>query len=412
MRPPDAHAIFKDEHAFAVQEYQRALAGMRDAISSGAMDVRSALLACLLTVCFENAYGRKDLALLNCESGAKMRRKLAIPMLSNGSSRRELAGGGSSMIEDELLAVFSRLDISAMIYLDHYAAEHHRMAKDELDVVIRGMPRIFDTMEEAIAYGNAVMNRCWHFINIVQGLDRPPIFLRSNHDYAKHRWGWADLRYGSNAWFDTDKRVPEKWLKEAADCSMELDKWFVAFEPLWLKFKNLSDAPPKGFYQATLLRLQAITTKTSVRGSVYTRETDWDAHLPEFDEVVSLAETYLTLKPKRFYFSFEGETVIYLCYVLLKCRDGAIRRRALRGLDEHPRREASWDATRCASIGRWAMVLEEGQREHVQCNDIKEEDRVRIMGMQYDTLEGDVHIWCYQLRDGERVCFTLLQSVE
>ncbi|KAH8599187.1 hypothetical protein B0O99DRAFT_738086 [Bisporella sp. PMI_857] len=156
MRPCDAHQLFKSDHAFAVYEYQKSLAGMRDAISSGSMDVRTALIACLLTVCLENVYGRKDLALLNCQSGAKMRRKFSVPLLSNGSSHQKSSGSGPStscMIEDELVAAFSHLDLSTMIFIDYYPADSHRIFKDELDDAIKGMPSRFNTMAEAIAYG-------------------------------------------------------------------------------------------------------------------------------------------------------------------------------------------------------------------------------------------------------------------
>ncbi|KAH8599188.1 hypothetical protein B0O99DRAFT_683169 [Bisporella sp. PMI_857] len=184
---------------------------------------------------------------------------------------------------------------------------------------------------------------------------------------------------------------------------MELAKWFCAFDPLWRALKHSPPPVSKEFFQATLMSLQATSTCISVQGSVYRRETDWDIHVPEFNEIVSLTEKYLYSKPKRFYFAFEGETIIYLYYVLLKCRDGAIRRRALMGLDEHPRRECSWDTAHSASVGRWAMSQEEGQRGNVKCHEIIEEDRVRLLGTEYDTVKGQIRTWAYQLRNGERV---------
>lgn len=410
MRPCDAHRLFKAEHDFAVQEYQKSLVSMRDAISTSTMDVRTALIACLLTVCFENAYGRKDLALLNCLSGTKLRRKFSISPLGNRSLHRASAGTGlstSCFIEDELVAVFSRLDLSSMLFVDYYPADGHRIFKDELDNLIEEMPSIFNTMEDAVAYGNIVTNRCWHFLNIVQGLDRPPVWRPWEHIEDFHeRWAWVDLRYGSNPWTGTDRQVSSKWLKEAADCFMQLGKWLAGFDPMWQKLKNSSEYLAKELLQAILLRLQAISTYISVRGSLYRRETEWDAHIPEFEEIVSLSESYMSSKPKRFYFSFDGETLIYLYYVLWKCRDGGIRRRVLKVLDEHPRREGSWDAGHSASVGRWLLLLEEGERGKSECHEIKEDDRVRLLGMDYDTVEGSIRTWGYRLRKGERECFS------
>ncbi|CZR69793.1 uncharacterized protein PAC_19693 [Phialocephala subalpina] len=406
MRPCDAHRLFKAEHDFAVLEYQKSLVSMRDAISTSSMDVRTALIACLLTVCFENAYGRKDLALLNCFSGTKLRRKFSISPLGNRSLHRASAGAGLSMscfAEDELVSVFSRLDLSSMLFVDFYPADGHRIFKDELDNLIGEMPSRFNTMEEAVAYGDILTNRCWHFLNIVQGLDRPPVQRPWGHIEDFHeRWASFDLRYGSNPWMGTDRQVPSKWLKEAADCFMQLEKWLAGFDPMWQKLKSSSEYLAKELPQATLLRLQAISSYISVKGSLYRRETEWDAHIPEFEEIVSLSESYMSSKPKRFYFSFDGETLIYLYYVLWKCRDGVIRRRVLKVLDEHPRREGSWDAGHIASVGRWVLSLEEGEPGESECHEIEEDDRVRLLGMDYDTVEGHMHTWGYRLRNGER----------
>ena len=77
--------------------------------------------------------------------------------------------------------------------------------------------------------------------------------------------------------------------------------------------------------------------------------------------------------------------------------------RGLKLLDEHPRREGAWDSAHSASVGRWVLSLEEGQRENVQCHEIKEEDRLRLLKIDYDTVEGQIRTWACQIRNGERV---------
>jgi hypothetical protein len=407
MRPSDAHRLYKAEHDFAVQEYQKSIVSMRNAITTSSMDVRSALIACLLTVCFENAYGRKDLALFNCLSGAKMRQKFAISPLGNRSKYRAPARAGlltSCSIEDELLAAFSRLDLSSMIFIDFHPSGSHRILKDELDNLTEDMPTRFNDMEEVVAYGNIIINQCWHFLNIVQGLDTPVILRVWEHpEESPDRWARVDLRYGSNPWTGTDTQVPSKWLKEAADCSTQLGKWLAMFDQLWRQhLKNSSEYSAKESLPATLLMLQALSTHVSVKGSLYRRETEWDAHIPEFEKIVSLSESYMSSKPKHFYFSFDGETLIYLYYVLWKCRDGGIRRRVIKLFDDYPRRENSWDAGHCASVGRWLLLLEEGERGRLECHEIEEDNRMRLLGMDYDTVEGYMRTWGYRLRNGER----------
>lgn len=60
---------YREEHTFALEKYQKSVTLMKDAIARESMDVRTALIACLLTVCFEQAFGRRDLALANLRSG-------------------------------------------------------------------------------------------------------------------------------------------------------------------------------------------------------------------------------------------------------------------------------------------------------------------------------------------------------
>ena len=73
-----------------------------------------------------------------------------------------------------------------------------------------------------------------------------------------------------------------------------------------------------------------------------------------------MAETVLVFQPKQFYTSFESNTLIILGYLIYKCRDGDVRRRALKLLDDYPTREATWDSKYCSKLGRWIMNIEEG----------------------------------------------------
>jgi hypothetical protein len=184
----------KEKHQFAVQKYQNALGLMRSVLAKGTMDARTALIACLLTVCFENAYGRKDLALRNTIIGAKMARNISIPTLNSPllRSSSEPATFMSNTIEDELVAIFSRLDIYGMVLVDPRSSSDHQISKDELDQAVRTMPVTFDTIKEASTYGNVVMTRCWRFIKIIQGLEKPPPWLPQEEN-QKQEWAGIEI---------------------------------------------------------------------------------------------------------------------------------------------------------------------------------------------------------------------------
>jgi hypothetical protein len=141
----------------------------------------------------------------------------------------------------------------------------------------------------------------------------------------------------------------------------------------------------------------------AVHGSIYTRETDWDVHLSEFKEIVSLLDIYLASKPKRRYFVFDGETIAYLLLVVCKCRDGSIRRMALKLLEDRPRRESCWDTRYAAQVGRWVMTLEERGRGELRNHEIREEERVKVSHMDYDTAQGMILTSACHIIYGERI---------
>lgn len=100
---------------------------MKSSIEKETMSARTALIACFLTVCFENTYGRKDLRVMNSLAGANLARTLSIQISSAGSSRPVVLE--PCTVEDELVAAFSRLDVSAMIVVDLRTASEHRIPK-------------------------------------------------------------------------------------------------------------------------------------------------------------------------------------------------------------------------------------------------------------------------------------------
>jgi hypothetical protein len=154
--------------------------------------------------------------------------------------------------------------------------------------------------------------------------------------------------------------------------------------------------------EATLLRLQAISTMLSVRGCLYRQEIEWDVHLAEFQEMVALSEIYLGSKPKQPYMAFEHETVVYLYYLLLKCRDGAIRKNALQLMEEYPRREAFLNTKHTVVVGQWIMdTEEEGLSGKPESHQISEERRMRVFGLDVDSTDGTIRTHGSLIVNGE-----------
>ena len=97
-------------------------------------------------------------------------------------------------------------------------------------------------------------------------------------------------------------------------------------------------------------------------------EEKFDDYNDVFAEIVDLAEYSLNAleaaKPGTPKFQFDSHIVIPLHMVGHKCRDRAIRRRAISLLLSHPRREGVWDSTLAGGMAEWAMSIEEEQLEN------------------------------------------------
>lgn len=110
-------------------------------------------------------------------------------------------------------------------------------------------------------------------------------------------------------------------------------------------------------------------------------ETAWDAHVVDFETIVSLAGKLPGLKideelkakarpagpmlakrcTLRDLFTFEMGAMPAVYFTALKCRDPVIRRRAIQVLaGMRPRREGLWDARQLEAIAKRVLEVEEG----------------------------------------------------
>jgi hypothetical protein len=101
-------------------------------------------------------------------------------------------------------------------------------------------------------------------------------------------------------------------------------------------------------------------------------------------------------------FHFDMQTVMPLDFVAKKCRDPALRRRAIWHMKARPRRETFWDSFVAATVWEWVVAVEE---EGMVGGVVREENRARDLGVRLE-LEGvdkvrKAKVWC-TLGTGER----------
>lgn len=407
LKDMEIHRRSNQEYNFALQRYHHSLVCMRQALADGKMEARSALIACLLTICFDNLNGSRDTAIFNMVSGVKLAKRIGHPTLKGAlpGDESEKIPVSTASVDGELVDIFARLDITSMIFIDHRSVDEHRLMKDSLNEAAHSLPTKYISLDDAVRDGEMIMARCWHFSKILQEMGQKFYdFANYFAMTAKFRWSRLRVRYGWNPWTDSGEPVPRHWVVESEQCVSEIERWSTAFEPLLRKYQSSPTKHSTHLLRATLLSLQAKFTLISVRGAVHRRERDWDVYLSEFQEVLALAETVLASKPTRFYTSFESDTLVILAYLIWKCRDGYVRRRALKLLDDHPRREAAWDSRYCSVAGHWVMEIEEAGRGPCKISEITEAQRIRVSALDYDSIEGSIRTWAVQMTaDGEKV---------
>ncbi|TVY15412.1 hypothetical protein LARI1_G007646 [Lachnellula arida] len=154
-------------YEFALLHYDQFLAGIKTHIAVGTRDQgrRLAMISCLLVVCIESMQLHHQNALLHCQQGFKLIEELKI---DNGTPDSNNRGGISSpapsVIEDELLQQFDRMELQVLALYDTRTGEKHQILKDEGNLSVKNMPEAFMNIKDARRYLELIMRRTFHFM--------------------------------------------------------------------------------------------------------------------------------------------------------------------------------------------------------------------------------------------------------
>lgn len=341
---------------------------MREVISQENANIRTALLSCLLTVCFESLQGRDESALVQVQLGLQLMQEWVKkqPKLKHGTG---LSSPAPYVIEDSLFHAFERLDIAPMLFPDKRPASFHQAKSLEGADTIENMPKFFTDIREAGNYFSVVSIRVVHFVKYVA---------------ANLKGSCAKQTTPSDIDVETvfpNLRVPltGAMFGEIEAYAQEILRWLAAFQPVMEQ--ALSPGYGNALLPAMFLHLYAKLEIVLCRGLHCMQECDFEEFLPEYTSIVTLVETIVS-DPNfshlvgRPIFSFDVNIILPLMVVGLKCRDWQLRRRAIGLLQNHPRRECTWDSSMAAGITLWMMALEEEDLEYGAY--IPEQKRARL----------------------------------
>lgn len=379
------------DHEYAMQQYGKALRGMRQAALCEDKDIRMALIACLLVVCFEGFHGAPVAAMTHAAHGVNL---LHCWLEKYGGSEPSLLKSPApNIIEDELIYAFNRLDLQVLTFFDTRPVEYHKDLLRDIEPLKR-MPTLFLSLRQARAYWDYIMRRSCHFL-------ASAMFEGKADELEKLRGqGLCDdaveLPGGVNT-FSTPKEVPH-WLSAERDAHVsEITRWQTAYEPLLKSFQTPAQKQSLGFLGSTILQVHSVVTKIMLRGAFFASEMGYDALLPDFQGVYALVESVyerlITSVRDRVSYHFDPSVLPALFLLLARCRDRMLRRAAIRLLTGSFHREGTWDSLAIARVGAWIMAVEETGVDTVEIPDHR---RARMTKFHVDLHARKAQMRCYQ----------------
>lgn len=126
---------------FALGQYSKAIGALRRSLSSGKQEPLTALMSCILFVCFDSLRGWFESAMVHLQSGLRILRDM-----------RMRAAKDDHIIEDNIAPLFMRLSIQSIIYVDTRSTPDRKafarelMAVSSREIII---PEQFESLEEA-----------------------------------------------------------------------------------------------------------------------------------------------------------------------------------------------------------------------------------------------------------------------
>ncbi|KAH9224391.1 hypothetical protein DL95DRAFT_439579 [Leptodontidium sp. 2 PMI_412] len=389
--------VITPRYRFALTQYGIAVAQMRENLVAGNKGLNDALIACLLVVCFEALQGNYFQALTHCVSGHKIFKD----WLDSRKPRLISESGGSpkDAVMYELVDIFNRMDLQIMNYIDPRPASIHTGMKNEGEQIVRGMPDLFASLQEARMYLELIQRRTSHFMASTASTRPVP----ENETVSRRlmtrietgtETGTVNVHPESETLLALPSSTPPALQMEYASYVGEMSRWFKAFTPLY----NLQEEGTRNWAAAAVLQIEAQTHQVMLLSS-FARP--FDSFIPTYRLVVDLAEKISDdpLFAQDELYMFDIGIVNPLRLVAKWCREPVIRRKCIALLRKAKCKEGLWDALCMAAVNEWTMEIEEeGMDEN---GFIPEEARCRTTYLKVDNWKRSLVIRCAKNGSGE-----------
>ncbi|KAE9380951.1 hypothetical protein N431DRAFT_433139 [Stipitochalara longipes BDJ] len=324
----------KSHHEFALRQYSKAIKHMERSLSLGTRDIRSALILCLLTICFETWNGDAQSALAQVRLGLRL-----IQEWQKERSWPEL------LADKELYLAFVRLDNDTIMFINEEPIPIERCQK---------LSTNFTSLQDAYFTFEVLVREFSHWIaeTYAWGSQSKEVATRVSATTTPPQYSVAEQRQNYLSAFR---------------------RWHKAFQIL---LKERPETHPE-HTPALLIELRFKSLYTCLAPDHFQGETVYDAHIAEFDEAIDLADRVFALAIKTIdvpLYSFDGSFVVSVYVIAMKCRDGTVRRNAIRILRSRQIRQGTMDSELRARLIELQMEIEEAGAVGMY---IPEEARIR-----------------------------------
>ncbi|TGO42506.1 hypothetical protein BHYA_0007g00050 [Botrytis hyacinthi] len=339
-----------DDYRFAIQEYGRALGGIKKL-----RPIRMTLLATLLIFSFENFHGNQMAAITQFQSAASL-----LQAWMKDREKRQIAdrtlSPAPNIIEDVIFATFHSTHIGLVSAMDPTIAQAQDIIHKTKMYIPSLVPTRFTSIDDAGANFTAICKQVVSFlmstVTLIRGGEEPTEEEISESAIWNHRmldWSPAAVEF-----------------KEILD---KLDQWHVAFEPLATHARE-KDAD---IMSIRMLRAHWLTARNSFH-SAFFPHTPAQFYQSSFEEVVEICKIVAAHPSFERGFVFHAGIIPSL---MAAAMFGVVstRKKAIEVLlDIVPRREGNWDAAICArnAIAALRMEFEKSRQAAREMNTVVE----------------------------------------
>lgn len=338
---------------FALKHYNRAVRLLGAHLSTSQPQLEVILTSCLVFVWLEFIRNDFHAGLNHLKGGLKILEDFRQPNKSFGSTPQH--------IDASLIHLFSQLKIQATVY----GSPTSEFVPEGYEETRMAIPTSFVSIEQARNSLHTLLGEAFQFVRQIQD----PEFIESTRKF--HPWPDALLLEATRRSHQDRFRQWQEAMKNSPASTFKLlsSRQTAAVGLLQIHHKVVT------------ILLETLFTQSQM---IY------DQYDSSFDQVLTLAEQLINTSQHRGHIIFFDMGVMApLFYVVLKCRNLALRRKALSLLNLAPCREGIWHRQDVIEYAEWKIRFEErGRRQLLETEALPEEARVSNENMEEVVIDG------------------------